>query len=117
MDGRELKLWEAWKQEIQFLRGENQHLRLELNACRPRLYRADQKIERLEQRVGKLAVENRKLKRKLADLSEQLKHKSGAAAASFVKANVPARSGKKPGRKRGHVAALRPRSEEHTSEL
>jgi hypothetical protein len=50
MDGRELKQYERFKEEAQFLRSENQHLRLELNACRPACYRASVRIDRLEQR-------------------------------------------------------------------
>jgi hypothetical protein len=62
MDGRELKQYESWKTEVQSLRGENQHLRLELNACRPALYRADQRIDRLEQSNRKYRDENTRLK-------------------------------------------------------
>lgn len=106
MDGGEGKRFDELKKEVQFLRQENQHLRLELNVCRPALYRADQKIDRLEQRVAKLAAENARLKQKLADLSAALK--PGSAPPAFVKANVVSKRSKKPGRKIGHAAALRP---------
>jgi len=52
MDRRELRQYEAWKEEAQRLRAENQHLRLELMACRPELYRAVQRVADLEERVG-----------------------------------------------------------------
>jgi transposase len=107
MDGRELKQFEAWKNEVHSLRFENRHLRLEMNACRPELYRADRTIDRLQQRVAKLAAENRVLKQKLADLTVQLKQKPQSPPA-FVKANVPEKPAKKPGRPKGHAAALRP---------
>ena len=41
---RELKQYERWKEEVQLLRRENQHLRLELMACRPALFRASQEV-------------------------------------------------------------------------
>jgi transposase len=111
MDGRELKQWECWKAAVQRLRGENQHLRLELDACRPALYRADQRIDQLQQRVAKLKKENTILKQRVADLTERLKQKPKTPPPSFVKANVPERPGRKPGRRPGHPAALRPMPE------
>jgi transposase len=82
----------------------------ELAACRPQLYRAHQRIGQLEQQRDKLTAENKLLKGKLADLSAQLRQeKAKAKATSFVKANVPAKKvRKRPGRPKGHVAALRP---------
>ena len=106
MDGRELKQYERWQEEVQHLRRENQHLRLELMACRPALYRADQQIDRLQQRNRDLAAENKGLKQRVKDLEGKLKAKPSPPA--FVKANVPARGRKRPGRKKGHPAALRP---------
>jgi len=82
----------------------------ELAACQPQLYRAHQRIERLEQQRDKLAAENKLLKGKLADLSAQLRQEKSKAkpTPSFVKANVPSkRVRKRPGRRKGHVAALR----------
>src|SRR5688572_11565674 len=115
MDGAELKRWNQRLAEVQFLRGENQHLRAELKACRPELYRADVKIDRLEQRNLRLTKENKVLKQKLADLTAQLRQaQSNTKPASppppppWVKANVPGRTPRKPGRKKGHPAALRP---------
>src|SRR5207253_1396430 len=98
MDGRELKQWESWKQEVQRLRSENQHLRLELDACRPALYRADQQIDRLRQRNQKLNQENRVLRQRVVDLTMQLKSKPKAPPA-FVKANVADKPRRKPGRR------------------
>jgi transposase len=108
MDGREFKQYERWKAEVQSLRGENRHLRLELNACRPELYRAHQRIDWLEQRNRTYRDENKRLKQKLADLTMKLQSKPKPAPPPFVKANVPAKSRKRPGRKKGHPAALRP---------
>ena len=110
MDGRELGQYEAWKETSQRLEGENRHLRLELSACRPALYRADQKIDRLEQRVAGLAAENRQLKQRL---KEVLAAGSGGEVGEIqdkpglvVKASVKRRR-KRPGRHAGHAAALR----------
>jgi transposase len=112
MDGRELKQYERWKEEAHRLRMENQHLRLEVTSLGPSLYRAHQKIDRLEQLNGKLRGQNKILKQRIIDLTRELKHKPKPAAPAFVKANAPARtSQKKPGRRAGHVAALRPMPE------
>jgi cell division protein FtsB len=107
MDGRELRQYERWKDEVQHLRMDNRHLRLELMALRPESYRADQKIDRLQQRNEKLKRENKLLKQRIADLTLQLRHKPAPPA--FVKANAAVKVRRtKPGRRVGHVAALRP---------
>src|SRR5208337_50056 len=114
MDGRTLeKRYDEVLRETQFLRDRCRHLEQELNACRPALYRAEQRIDRLEQRNAGLAAENQRLKQKLADLTAQLKQKPRSGGApGFVKANIPDRPASgKPGRKKGHVAALRPMPE------
>jgi len=111
MDGRELKQYQRWKEQAQSLRGENQHLRLELNACRPEFFRADQKIDRLEHRLEKVLAENKMLKQKLADLSGSDQSKPKASLPAFVKANIPSRPARRPGRKKGHPPALRPMPE------
>jgi regulator of replication initiation timing len=109
MDGGERRQYERWRDEAASLRAENSHLRRELDTYRPAWYRASQRIDRLEQRCRALAEENKLLKQRIADLSERLKHKPKAAAPAFVKANVAEKSrGKKPGRRPGHEAALRP---------
>lgn len=110
MDRRELRQYEEWKQEVQFLRGEHQHLRLELMACRPALYRADQRVADLEERVAKLEAENRQLRRRVKELTAAAATppRGGAPAPPpFVKPSARGRR-KKPGRKAGHPAALRP---------
>ena len=74
----------------------------ELHVCQPQLYRAHRRIDRLEQQRDRLAAQNKLLKRKLADLTAQLRQeKPGCRSApSFVKANVPAgKVRKKPGRR------------------
>ena len=112
MEAGELRQFNRFKDEVQFLRGQVQHLNLELLACRPALYRADLKIDRLEQRNKELTAQNKVLKQKLADLTAQLRRQASAArkpaVPPWVKANVPQRPPRRPGRKKGHPAALRP---------
>ncbi len=110
MDRRELEQYERWRDEAHRLRGENQHLRLELFAARPALYRANNRIAGLESRCEKLATENTQLRQRVKDLTAEVKSKAVAAAKPFAKlskANVPLKQRKKPGRKEGHPAALR----------
>jgi transposase len=108
MDGRTLlKRYDEVLREAQYLRDHCRHLEQERLVFRPALYRADQRIDRLEQRNAKLKAENIILKQKLADLTAQLKLKPKSLP-SFVKANVASAPGRKPGRKKGHPAALRP---------
>jgi hypothetical protein len=55
MDGRTLlKRYDQVLREAQFLRGRNRELEQELRVSGPALYRADQRIDRLEQRVERL---------------------------------------------------------------
>ena len=112
MDGREWKQYEHWKQEAQFLRGENQHLRRQVDTYRPVWYRASVRINELQQRVEKLAAENRLLKQKVKDLTLSAAQGSeGTAQATppVVKPSVLKKRPRRPGRKAGHAAALRPR--------
>lgn len=109
MDARELRQYERFKDEAQNLRAQNLHLRQELHACQPALYRADQRIDRLEQANKRYRDENKRLKQKLADLTAKLQQQTRPAPPSFVKPNVATRPHRRPGRKSGHPAALRPR--------
>ena len=111
MDGQELKQYESWKQEVQRLRAENQHLRREVDTYRPAWYRASVRIDRLQQRVEKLDTENKLLKQRVKELTLAGREAAAGATASppwFVKPPVSKRRRKRPGRKPGHPAALRP---------
>jgi transposase len=110
MDGRELKKYERWKEEVQFLRTETQHLRLELRAAQPALYHALERIARLKKRNQKLARENAQLRQRVKDLTAQVQAAPAEQAGppAFVKADRATRRRRKPGRKKGHPAALRP---------
>lgn len=108
MDRRELKAYECFKEQAQFYRTRAYDLEGTLRVVGPQVYRANCKIDRLEQRVEKLVAENVLLRQRVKDLTAQLKQKPAPAVPAFVKANLPARTRKKPGRKAGHAAALRP---------
>ena len=108
MDARELKQYERFKDEAQILRMRCRDLEQELRISGPELYRAYQRIDQLQQKNRKYRDENKRLKRQVADLTEKLRLKPKASVPSFVKANVPEREQKRPGRKKGHPAALRP---------
>jgi hypothetical protein len=120
MDGRELRIFEKWKAEVQSLRSENQFLRGERDVFRRELYYADQRVADLEAANTGLAAENQTLARrveeltaKLRDAARSLPTDAGSADVDdlppFIKPNLPARRRrKKPGRKVGHPAALRP---------
>jgi transposase len=111
MDRQELKRYERFKEEAQFLRSKCQHLRRELDTCRPAWYRASKRIEDLEQQVKKLKAENRVLKQRVKELTPAA---AGAGSsdesppAMQIKPSIKHRRSKRPGRKAGHPAALRP---------
>ena len=107
MDGAELRRYEHFKEQAQFYRDHARFREQELRVVGPQLYRAHVRIDRLEQRNHQLRQENRVLKRRVAELTAKLKQKSGPP--SFVKANRISHGKGKPGRKKGHAPALRPK--------
>ena len=109
MDRRELKAYERFKEQAQFYRVHACHLEGELRVVRPETYRAYQKIDRLEQRVARLSVQNTLLKQRVKELTlaSQQAPVANTPPAPRVKPPALARLGKKPGRKAGHPAALR----------
>lgn len=96
----------------EFLWKENQRLREENQLLRQQLAQRDDSprlLAQLQQKHQKLAEQNAALKRRVTELSEQLAAKPKPAAPASFKANVPAgRRRKRPGRKAGHAAAVRP---------
>jgi transposase len=108
MDGRELKAYERFKEQAQCYRARCYDLEGELRVTGPELYRAYQRIDRLEQSNRKYRDENKILKRKLADLTQKLRQQKPRHVPAFVKANVPDKPRRRPGRPAGHPAALRP---------
>ena len=114
MDARELKQYESWKEEVQRLRAENQHLQREVDTYRPAWYRASVRIDKLEQRVEKLDAENKRLKQQVKELTLAARQSATTGAAPpplVVKPPAGKRRRKRPGRKAGHPAALRPMPE------
>src|SRR5262249_10314618 len=87
-------------------------LQLQCNGLREELSRQDDDIAELRSENGKLRKENALLKRRVEELTRVATPKSKDAPARpppFVKPAVPDRKRKKPGRRRGHKASLRPR--------
>lgn len=109
MDRRELRQYEAWKEQAQFLRGENRFLRQERDVYRRDCYHSGVRVGVLEERVGELEAENRRLRRRVKELTAAASPGpcSDPAPPAWVKPSVRGR-GRKPGRKKGHPAALRP---------
>src|SRR5260221_4864971 len=108
MDGREIKRYEHFKDQAQIYRARTYDLEAELRGIGPRLFRAHMKIGRLEERLERVQAENAVLRQRVKELTLKLKPAAPPAPPPFAKANVPERRRKKPGRKAGHAAALRP---------
>jgi hypothetical protein len=108
MDGKQLlKRYDQVLGQMQHYRAQAYHLEGELLVAGPALYRARQEVSDLKERVEKLDAENKVLRQRVAELTGKLDQRPPAVPA-FVKANVPERKGKRPGRKAGHAAAQRP---------
>jgi transposase len=110
MEGYELKAYERFKEQAQFYRDRARHLEMELHTVRPELYRAGLKIGHLEDRVAALSAENAVLKQRVKELTAAVGQGSQpqSEVPAFVKASVKHKRRRKPGRKEGHPAALRP---------
>jgi transposase len=115
MDRRTLeKRHDQMREELELLRWRCRGLEQEARVSGPELHRAYQRMDRIEQQRDKLLAENKWLKQKLADVTAQLKAKAAVPARQtpgFVKPNSQQKTSKKPGRKKGHAAALRPMPE------
>ena len=122
MDGRELQTFNARTAEVQFLRQENRALRRDRDRLQVELFDVNQRCSDLEDQNRRLTAEVQTLARRVAELTTTLRASAKAgdpATASqdpqppaFVKPNLPAgRRRKRPGRKAGHPAALRPMPE------
>ena len=111
MDRRTLeKRYDQVLQEAQFLRSRCNHLEQQARVDGPELYRAYQKIDRLEQRLSRVEAENVILKQRVNDLtlaSKQAAQNREDQKGPVIKPSIR-RVSKKPGRKAGHPAALRP---------
>jgi transposase len=106
---RELKQYERFKAEAQFLRSQNPWLRGERDHYRRQTFFMRQRINQLQERNRQLREENNRLKQQNKELTASLKtpQDQACSAAPVMKPSVK-RRGKKPGRRVGHEAALRP---------
>src|SRR6202035_158257 len=109
MTSRELRVYNERANEAQFLRSENQWLRGDRDSYRVENVRLHQQVAKLQEQNARLLAENQRLRRQVeelraarADAAEQ------AARGASGKPPVVRRRRKKPGRKEGHPAALRP---------
>jgi hypothetical protein len=109
MEGRELKLYEQRTQEVQFLRSENNFLRQDRDHYRKEWFFISQRVNQVQERNQKLVAENRRLRQQNRELLSAAAS-TGAEKRSpdWIKPPVVRRRRKKPGRKLGHPAALRP---------
>ena len=105
MDGRVLKSNDFLWKENQRLREENELLHQQLQKRED----CSRELAQLRQRHEKVMAHNTSLRRQVADLKEQLKTRPRPAPPPFIKqAAAQKKHPKKPGRKAGHAAALRP---------
>jgi transposase len=104
---RFLKRYDELMLERQWYRRQAYDLAAELKVVRRESYQEGRRSERLEAQLEKQRAENAFLKRQLAAVKAPLDRQTSATPA-FVKANTKKQGKKRPGRKAGHAAALRP---------
>jgi len=112
MDGQELKLYEQRTQEAQFLRDENRFLQADRDHYRKEWYFANERNNVLKNRIEEVEAENRRLQQQNLELTARTSANEDQAPPPWVKPSVVRRRRKKPGRKEGHPAALRPMPEQ-----
>jgi hypothetical protein len=107
---RELKQYERFKGESQRLRGENYFLRGDRDHYRREWWFTQQRLNRAVESNGRLREENRRLKQQNKELLSSANHSAGDGSSSESPRFKPAakRRRRKPGRREGHPAALRP---------
>jgi hypothetical protein len=112
MEGRELKLYEQRRQEVQSLRSENNFLRQDRDHYRKEWFFISQRVNQVRERNEKLVAENRRLRQQNRELLSAAASASGKEdekrSPDWIKPPVARRRRRKPGRKEGHPAALRP---------
>lgn len=105
-----------WEERAKLWAHRERHLILERKAAWDHVNAAEERAETLEAENATLRKENAHLKQRVAELESAHANADADAKSStsnksippFVKANVAKRRRKTPGRKKGHVAALRP---------
>lgn len=86
-------------------------LQLELNALREESNRTYEDMLELRKENAALRVENKKLKKRVAELSaiQPLESKASNQLPAFIKPNIPEKPRRRPGRPAGHEGAFRKR--------
>jgi transposase len=113
----ELKQYERFKGEAQSLRSENQFLRGDRDHYRREWFFTRQRLNEARDANARLREENRRLRQQNQELTAAARSAGRAqpddkTTPDWVKPPVPARRRRKrPGRKAGHPAALRPKPE------
>jgi transposase len=105
-----LKRYDEYKEEAQFLRDENRFLRGDRDHYRKQWWFTQQHLNEARESNARLLEENRRLKQQVKELTEKgcEKEQDAKAPPQWVKASVRRVRRKRPGRKAGHPAALRP---------
>jgi transposase len=112
MDGPELKRYEHFKEQSQFFKRESEYLRGDRDHYRREWYFTQERLNKVKERADRLAAENRRLRQQNKELLAAAKVESGEKASpATVKPSLVHRRRKRPGRKLGHPAALRPMPE------
>jgi transposase len=102
MDGNAVAIARMHERHAHFLQVENNTLHRDLSS-------KYEEVLSLRQENAALKSDNAKLKQQLAELTRKSSVKREQEVPAFVKANVADRPQRRPGRKKGHAAALRPR--------
>lgn len=102
MDGDPVAIARMYERHAHFLQ-------LEVNALRGHLSAEKEDTRSLRQENAALKTENAKLQQRIEELTGEASAKPERALPAFVKANVAVRPRRRPGREKGHEAALRPR--------
>ena len=107
MDGSRL----ARAQNAQTERGRSYWLQLEINALHEESSRQYEDILELRKQNTALRAENEKLRKHVAELTatQPVESKAHHDPPSFIKANIPEKRRRKPGRPVGHEGAFRSR--------
>ena len=102
MDGNAVSIARMHERHAHFLQVENNTLHRDLSA-------KYEELLSLRQENAALRSENAKLKKRIGELTGKSSAETKRDVPAFVKANVADRPRRRPGRKKGHPAALRPR--------
>lgn len=110
MTARELRLYDERTREVHFLGNENRWLRGDRDHYRVQVFHLSQQLSDARKENRRLLAENQRLNRHVEELKAQRAvepAEEDASSPPLVKPSVRRRR-KKPGRKDGHPAALRP---------